>query len=108
MARFMIQAAYTQQAWEAMVRNPRNRTEALRPVIEKLGGRIEGFWYVLGEHDAVAIVEMPDNASAAAFSIAAAAAGAVKSFKTTPLMTAEEGVLAMKRAGEIPYLPPGR
>ena len=87
MAYYLIQATYTPDSWVAMLKNPQNRAEAIKPAIEKLGGSIKGLWLAFGEYDAVGIVEMPNNTSAAAFSLAASAAGVVKAFKTTPLMT---------------------
>ncbi len=107
MAYYLVQAAYTREAWAAMVRNPENRADAIKPVIEKLGGSMQGLWLAFGEYDALAIVQMPDNVSAAAFSLAAAAGGALKSFKTTPLMTVEEGMEAMRKAGDLGYRAPG-
>lgn len=107
MAYYLLQAAYTPDSWAAMIKNPQNRAEAVGPMIEKLGGSIKGFWLAFGEYDVIAIVEMPDNASAAAFSVAASAGRGVKAVKTTPLMTVEEGIDAMKKAGDIAYQPPG-
>ena len=52
-------------------------------------------------------MEMPANTEAAAFAVAAAAGGSIKSIKTTPLMTIEEGIAAMKKAGQLAYVPPG-
>ncbi len=69
-------------------------------------GSIKGLRLAFGEYDAIGIVEMPDNASAAAFSLAAAAGGGVKAFKTTPLMTVEEGIEAMTKAGSCGYESP--
>jgi uncharacterized protein with GYD domain len=103
---YLVQAAYTPEACAAMVKNPQNRLDAVRPVIEKLGGKLEGGWLAFGEYDIIAICQMPNNASAAAFAMAAAAGGAVKAFKTTPLMTVEEGVEAMKKAAGGGYRPP--
>ena len=103
---YLVQVAYTSDAWAAMVKKPQNRLEAVRPVIEKLGGKLESGWLAFGEYDIVAICQMPNNVSAAAFAMAAAAGGAVKGVKTTPLMTAEEGVEAMKRAAGGGYRPP--
>lgn len=40
MAHYMIQAAYTPDAWAALSNNPQNRADALRPVVESLGGAI--------------------------------------------------------------------
>jgi uncharacterized protein with GYD domain len=107
MASYMVQVAYTPEAWASLVRHPEDRVEAVRPAIERLGGRVEGKWLSFGEYDTILIVQMPDNVSAAAFSMAVAAGGAVKTMKTTPLMTAEEGVAAMRKAAGSSYRPPG-
>jgi uncharacterized protein with GYD domain len=78
-------------AWAAVVKQPQNRLEAVRPVVEKLGGKFEHAWLAFGECDIVGVVEMPENTDAAAFAMAVAAAGAVKAFRTTPLLSVEEG-----------------
>jgi hypothetical protein len=49
---------------------------------------------------------MPDNVAAAANSIAYAAGGACSAVRTTPLLTPEEAVKALKKAGETTYRPP--
>ena len=105
MAFFLVQVGYTPEAWMAMVKSPQDRSAAVRPAIEKLGGRIERFWLCFGEYDVVGIVEMPNNVSAAAFAIAVGAGGACRALKTTPLLTMEEGVEAMKQAGTCGYKP---
>lgn len=107
MATYMVQVAYTPGAWASMVKSPQNRMEAVRPAIEKLGGRIEGGWFTFGEYDIMLIAQLPDNASAAAFGIAVSAGGAVKAMKTTPLMTLEEGQEAIRKAAGTGYRPPG-
>ena len=106
MAQYLLQFTYTPQAWAALARSPQNRLEAVRPVAERLGGRLVSKWFAFGEYDVVAILEMPDNVSAATFSMAISAAGAVKSFKTTPLMTMEEGIEAMRRVPGLNYNSP--
>jgi uncharacterized protein with GYD domain len=108
MARYLFQASYTSEAWAAQVSNPQNRVDAIRPVIERLGGRLECAYLSFGDYDVVVIAEMPDHISAAAFSLAASAGGGVKAVKTTPLMTVEEGIEAMKKAAGAGYRPPGR
>ena len=110
MAYYLIQAAYAADAWAALVKKPQNRVEAIRPAVEKLGGRIEGAWFCFGDYDIVLICRMPDNLSAAAFSVAAAAGGALRALKTTPLLTTEEGLEVMKKAGGVgaPVVPLGK
>lgn len=106
MAHYMIQATYTPTSWAAMLKEPQNRVEKVRPAIEKLGGSVVGGWMAFGEYDIVLIVEMPGNANAAAAAIAAAAGGGVSALKTTPLMTPAESVEAMRMAAGSGYQSP--
>jgi len=106
MPHYLLQVAYEPAAIASFIANPHDRTEALRPVLEKLGGRIETFYFAFGEYDVIAIVEMKENAGAAAFSLAASAGGAIKAIKTTPLMTSAEGIEAFKQAATCGYKAP--
>ena len=104
---FLFQASYTAEAWAAQVKNPKDRIRVIKPIARKLGGKIVHGWLSFGEYDVVGVCEMPDNTAAAAFSIAAGAGGALKALKTTPLITPDEGVEAMKKAAGAGYKPPG-
>ena len=106
MAYYLIQAAYTTEAWATMVHHPQSRVEAVRPVVESLGGTFRDGWISFGEYDIVTLLEMPDNVSAAAFALAVSSGGSVKALKVTPLLTVEEGMEAMRRAGASGYHPP--
>lgn len=90
-----------------MVKNPEDRLEAVRPVVERLGGKVRERYLSFGEYDIVAIFELPSNVSAAAYCLAVSAGGAVRAIKTTPLLTGHEGVVAMNQARTIDYRPPG-
>ena len=92
MAHYLIQAAYTSDAWAAMVKDPQDRIEAIRPVVESLGGRVVAGYLAFGEYDTIGILELPDNEAAATFAMAVAAGGALKALKTTPLLTTQEGL----------------
>lgn len=107
MPHYMIQASYSSEAWASQVSEPQNRLDQLKPVFERLGGSIKSVYFTFGEYDIVAIAEFPDNQAAAALSLAASASGSVKTLRTTPLMTIEEGVDAMRQAGSSGYRPPG-
>ncbi len=105
MPSYMLQVSYSAEALASMIKRPQNRGEAVRKPIEKLGGKINSFWFTFGDYDIVAIIEMPNNVSAAAFALAVGAGGACKNVKTTPLLSAEEGISAMKKAGNSGYKP---
>ena len=105
MATYMSQVSYTSAALAALIANPQNRAETVRKSVEKLGGKVIGFWLAFGEYDLVCLIEMPDNISAAALALAIAAGGSLKAQKTTPLLTMEEGMAAMKKAADSGYQP---
>lgn len=106
MSYYLIQASYTGPAIAAMIKNPQDRAAAVRPMIEKAGGKLHGLWFTFGESDVVAIAEMPNNVSAAALSMAIGASGAMSSYRSTPLMTSGEAVEAMQKAGAVSYPAP--
>jgi uncharacterized protein with GYD domain len=105
MPHYLIQVAYSQEAWEALVKQPQDRIEAVRPVIERAGGKISSAYFAFGDYDVVLIAELPDNTSAAGIAMAFAGGGACKSVHTTPLLSTEEAVAAMKKAGQTGYRP---
>ncbi|MDP3766734.1 MAG: GYD domain-containing protein [Dehalococcoidia bacterium] len=103
---YLYQVAYTPEAWADLAKKPQDRARAIRPILKEFKGRLVDFYLAFGDYDIVAIAEMPDNESAAGFSIAASAGGALKAIKTTPLMTVQEGMRAMRKAGRSRYRPP--
>ena len=107
MARYMVQVSYTKEAVAALVKKPEDRSLAVRPLLEKLGGRLIDFYFSLGDYDVVLIAELPNNASALATDLAAVVPGHISKIKTTVLLTPEETVMAMKEAAVATFRPPG-
>ena len=107
MPHYLMRFSYTPDAWARLIAQPEDRRAVARAVVEKLGGRLHGFWYGFGEHDGFVLIEAPDNAAAAAFSVGIAAGGALRSAETTPLFTVEETIEMLKRAQGLPYRSPG-
>ena len=107
---YLIQISYTPEAVARLVKNPENREEVARLLMEKLGGKLKGFWVSFGEYDLVEIATLPDNVSAEALTMVLLAGGAVKMVRTTPLMSVNEGMEAMEKAAklELEYRPPGK
>lgn len=102
---YLVQVAYTADALSALIANPQDRIAVVAKSVKKLGGKVKSSWLSFGDYDVITILEMPDNVSAAAFALALAAGGSLKAVKTTPLLTIEEGVSAMKKAGTSGYKP---
>ena len=81
------------------------RVTAARTLVESLGGKLESLYFAFGDTDVVAIVDLPDNATAAAASLTIAGSGALTG-KMTVLLTPEDIDQAAKKSGT--YTPPGR
>jgi uncharacterized protein with GYD domain len=105
MATYLIQAAYNTDGWKGLLASPQDRMKAIAPAVEQLDGSVVAGWLAFGDYDIVAVVELPTNISAAAFSMAVSAGGTIKAFKTTPLMSMEDAVSAMDLAAESIYEP---
>jgi uncharacterized protein with GYD domain len=99
MSFYMIQGCYTQTAIKHLTQHPENRSKAGAAVVKALGGRLHQYFMSFGEHDFVAIVELPDDQAAAATSMVLGGAGHLTGIKTTKLMTGEEAKSAMQAAG---------
>ena len=104
---YLTRFSYTPATWAKLIRNPEDRRAAARQYIEAVGGKLHGFWYAFGDHDAYTLWEAPDNVAMAATAIAISAGGALNSFQTTVLLSVEEAVAAMQKASSIAYRPPG-
>jgi uncharacterized protein with GYD domain len=104
---YMMRFSYTPEAWQRLIANPEDRRQVATALLEKLGGRLVGFWYALGQQDAFVLFEAPDNIAAAAFSTGIVSRGSLRAAETIVLMTVEETIGMLGMAKELPYRAPG-
>jgi uncharacterized protein with GYD domain len=104
---YLTRFSYTPETWSRLSKNPEDRREAARSYIESVGGKLHGFWYAFGEYDGYNLWEAPDNVSMAAVALAISGGGALSKFETTPLLTVEETMEALKRTQTVTYRKPG-
>jgi uncharacterized protein with GYD domain len=101
MALSMIQFSYKSETVGNLIKNPEDRSVAVKQLIEKLGGKMLAFYYSYGDYDGLIIAEMRDNVSGLATTMAAFAAGGTAKIKTTVLISVEEAMAAMKKASGL-------
>ena len=105
MAKFLIQATYTADGARGLKKEGGSaRKAAVDKAIAGLGGKLESFYYALGETDAFLVVDVADAVTAVAISLAVNATGAVRT-SMTPLLTVEEMDAACKKT--VAYRAPG-
>ncbi len=105
MAKYLFQGSYSVDGVKGLLKDGGSkRRAAAEQVAKSVGGRLEAFYFAFGGDDVVGILDLPDNASAAAASLVVSAAGAFR-FRTTVLLTPEEMDQATKKS--VSYTPPG-
>ena len=109
MARYVTFFSYTGEAAARMVERPADRAAAARGVIEAAGGRLEAFYWMFGDHDGLAIYEVPDAVTAGAVALAVTGTGMVRDLVTHQLLDSQEALSALERAAGLSpsYRPPG-
>ena len=105
MPKMMIKASYNPDGVRGLMKEGASaRVTAVKNLVEGIGGRVEGFYFAYGDADAYLIVDVPDESSGIALSMAVNASGAVR-LSTIPLISAEQMDAACKKT--VAYRAPG-
>ena len=105
MALYMYQASYTAESVAAQIKEPQDRIKVVTPAIEAMGAKILVGGYPFGEYDVLVVLEAPDDTTAASVALAVAAGGAVKSARTTRLLSGQEWLESLRKAQGSQYQP---
>ena len=100
---YAFQGRYTTDSIKSLTETPQDREAAARKMIESLGGTLHHFFFTFGTEDVLAIIEMPDDTHMAAGSMLVGGSGAMSSGSTTKLLTMQDAMEAMKRAGDAKH-----
>src|SRR5262245_26275191 len=110
MPQYLYQAAYTSESLAAQIKNPQDRLELVgKQLADAVGAKILAGGYSFGEFDISVIVDAADDTTMAAVALAIAAGGAVRTARTTKLLSGGQWVDALKKAPAVSaqYRPAG-
>jgi uncharacterized protein with GYD domain len=108
MAKYLIEAAYSQSGLKAVIKDGgTGRRAVVEAAVKALGGHLDMFYYAFGTSDIYAVVDAPDNITAAAFALAVGGTGVAAHLKTIVLLTPDEVDEAAKKSASSGYRPPG-
>ncbi|HKX08611.1 MAG TPA: GYD domain-containing protein [Stellaceae bacterium] len=106
MAKFLVKGNYTAEGLKGLQKDKASgRRAAVATACEALGGKLDALYVSLGDHDVVAIVDLPNTQAVVSLSVAASSSGLVRT-KTTALLTVEEADQALAKS--VSYRAPGR
>ena len=108
MPQFIFQASYTAESLRGQIENPQDRVGPTRGAIEAVGGSLVFAGWTFGDYDFICILDAPDEVSAAGVAVAFAAGGAVKTTKTTRVLSGDEWLSVLGKSAIVrgTYKPP--
>lgn len=106
MAQYLCKMTLTNQACGALLENPQDRFEAVKPMIESSGGKLLDYWFALDQGAIYLRIEGIEDLSAVmAIQMAVMGRGTISSWDGTRLLTAKEAMAAFKNAKSLGYQP---
>ena len=109
MALYMMQIKYTLDAIKDIAESGSNREDAVRPLIEKCGGKLISFYGLVGQdHHIVLITEFESWPDCLGMALSGIVGGAIADWKTVQLYSAADMMAATEtyRASKDSYAPP--
>jgi len=108
MSPYLSRFSYTAETWARLIGNPEDRRTVAQPYIERVGGKLHGFWYAFGTHDGYTLWEAPESVSTAAAALAISGDGALSTLETTAVLTVDETIDALRKAEQVQFRAPAR
>jgi uncharacterized protein with GYD domain len=106
MPKYLVETTYTAEGIRGLQKDKASgRRQAVEKLLQSVDGKLEAFYYAMGDRDVVTIVDLPDAAAAAAISFTGSATGLFR-VTTTPLLTVEEVDRAL--AKKLSFRAPGQ
>ena len=106
MPKYLLQVNYTLDGVKGVLaKGGSARRAAAQAAVESVGGSLESMYFAFGGTDALAIVDVADNAAAAALALTVSASGGATA-NTVVLLTPEEIDTAAGKG--VQYTPPGQ
>ena len=108
MPKYISFFSYTRDALKGMIDKPTDRGAAARALVESVGGKLECFYWMHGNHDGFFIADYKDAGSAAAVAAAAGSAGAVANLETHEVFdgAAQGQIMRAAKTALAGYKPP--
>jgi uncharacterized protein with GYD domain len=107
MPKFLYEVQYSSEGLSGIAADgAAKRLRDVKTAIKSLGGKVEAFYFCLGDNDAIVIVELPDEPSAAAASLVVGTTG-LATIQTTRLLNIGEVDQAIEKAKGARYRPRG-
>lgn len=105
MQKYLFYGSYTPEGYKGLLSEGGSaRIDVAKRTLQSVGGSLEAFYYSNGEQDFYIIVNLPDNVSSTAITLAGNVSGTFR-IRAVALLTPEEMDEAVKM--RVDFRPPG-
>jgi uncharacterized protein with GYD domain len=107
---FITYASYSHSGAKGMIEKPSDRSQVIKGLVEKAGGKLVALYFTTGSNDVVLVSELPDGADAVALGMVVAASGSLSKVETVRAWTPAEFKGIAEKAHKVAsaYTPPGK
>lgn len=107
MAKFLVLFTFKGETLRAFRKKPTDRAAAVGEAAKSVGGRLEAYYWMLGQYDGFAILDLPDSAAAAKLAVTVSSTGAFQHLETSELFSSEDVLEMMRASRDVAYSAPG-
>ena len=108
MTKYLVLFTFKGETLQAFMKKPSDRAAVVGEAARSLGGQLEAYYWMLGQFDGLAILDLPDSAAAARLAMTVGGSGAFTHLETHELFSSDQ-VLQLLQAGQaVEYHAPGQ
>ena len=107
MPKYLLQWNFKGEALRSFMERPTDRSAVVNEAAQSVGGSLESYYWMFGQYDGFAVVDLPDTEAAARLSLAIASSGAFTRVERHELLSTEQVLNIVKAPGQVQYEAPG-
>ena len=108
MTRYLVLFTFKGETLKSFMKRPSDRAAVVDEAAQSVGGRLESYYWMLGQYDGLAILDLPDSAAAARLALTVGSTGAFTHLETHELFSADQVLQLLKGAQDVEYAAPGQ
>ena len=108
MTRYLVLFTFKGETLKSFMKKPSDRAAVVDEAAQSVGGRLESYYWMLGQYDGLAILDLPDSAAAARLALTVSSTGAFTHLETHELFSADQVLQLLKGAQDVEYAAPGQ
>lgn len=107
MPKYLLQWNFKGETLKGFMDRPTDRSAVVDEAARSVGGRLESYYWMFGQYDGFAVVDLPDANAAARLSLTIASSGAFTRVERHELLTTEQVLQIVRSPGAVQYQAPG-